>query len=385
MDTCKLLNEEKQLCAVIHSVVSGKACPDCLENEAEHKAFFRLCIRQKLQGMAYMCIKNNPSFLALSSEGKDAWHKNFLSSAAIQREKTAIFTKAFNEIPRDGSWFTVKGIALRGLYPVPELRPSGDEDIRVAEDKFDEFVSRLINLGFELDCKDSLQAVLKKGVLTLEVEKFSGEIPHTVTDMSGFPTLAPTEHLVFLINHAAEHFCHGGFGIRILSDLNIFALHYQNDIDWDRFFILLADKKLFALHLFSLCSDIFGENLPCPILLKLDGFKTDTFPLLKDILDSGIYGTCDEARKLSGRLTSLASQNGILRAAFPSASHMKNAYPVLNKCILLLPFFYIYRLISYSLRAVFTRDKKDNGSGISLGMERLVLIKKYGLSNKHKG
>ena len=102
MDTGKLSHEEKQLCTVMRSVVCGEPCPDYLDSEA------------------------------------------------------------FKNIFDNGSWFTVKGITLRQLYPVPELRPSGDEDIRVKEENFDSFVARLLDLGFQVSFEDERQSILKK-------------------------------------------------------------------------------------------------------------------------------------------------------------------------------------------------------------------------------
>lgn len=383
--------EEQQLCAVMRSVVTGTSCPDYISDEESFKRFFRLCRQQKVEAMSYMCMKNAPSFLSLSEEGKKTWHSAFITAAAVQRGKTARFLKLTEAFPQDMDWIVVKGIALRQLYPVPELRPSGDEDIYVSEDNFVKFISCAEKAGMEIVCRDEVQAVLhdKKSFLTLEVERVSEEYLKSkceiLVDGHVLYTLKELQHAVFLIEHAAEHFCHGGFGIRMLADIAVFIRANQDKIDADLFFELLQNKKtdLFAANMLALCEEIMGTTLPDGFKAKMKEYRTEPFLLLKDMMGGGIYGTATKSRKLAGRITSMTVKRGSLMGAlFPDISHMKESYPILKKCILLLPLLYIYRLISYFFRAVFARCGKNENSGISLGLERLVLVKKYGLSKK---
>ena len=55
-------------------------------------------------------------------------------------------------------------------------------------------------------------------------------------------TMEPGLHLFYLFCHAFKHFLHGGFGIRQVCDIIMFAGTYGKEIDWQNQIIILSSR-----------------------------------------------------------------------------------------------------------------------------------------------
>ena len=154
-----------------------------------------------------------------------------------------------------------EGIVCRSLYPIPFLRPSVDEDIFVPAEDTEKYHEFLLSEGLFADEADLTADERKKmyefsyhrenSPTYLELhtnlfdpnskvfgklnDLFEGMIGRTVRiqveDVS-VRTLAPTDHLLFLILHAYKHFLYSGIGIRPICDIGLFAECYACEIDW---------------------------------------------------------------------------------------------------------------------------------------------------------
>ena len=197
-------------------------------------------------------------------------------------------------------------------------------------------------------------------------------------------TMEPTDHLFYLICHAFKHFLHGGFGIRQVCDIVLFARHYHDRIDWEQVLAncgkIRAEK--FTAALFAIGRNHLGQEAPLPGIWQME---VDEQAMLEDLLASGIYGGADMDRKHSGHMTLNAvtrqkqgksETGGLMKSLFPSASSLEGRYAYLKKRPYLLPVAWASRIVRYGVRNAGTDSAAKT---IQIGNERINLMKQYGI------
>ena len=177
----------------------------------------------------------------------------------------------------------VKGIICRNLYPKPDHRPSGDEDILIPEEQFDSCHSILTAQGlsagenmaeaYEIPYRKAgspLYIELHKHLFPPESEAygdlnrfFEGAFARSITEQiqgAQVDTLCPTDHLFYLICHAFKHFLHSGFGIRQVCDIMLFANRYGNQTNWSE---ILENCRAIRAEKFAAALFRIGRNHLC--------------------------------------------------------------------------------------------------------------------------
>ena len=310
----------------------------------------------------------------------------------------------------------VKGIICRNLYPKPDLRASGDEDILIPPAQFAACHEVLTAFGMQTTTKaDTLAAAYEvpyrkaESPLYIELHKhlfppeaeayadlnrfFDGVFERAVeVDIQGnrVYTMEYTDHLFYLICHAYKHFLHSGFGIRQVCDIILFANRYGSQIDW--LCILKNCREIradrFAAAIFRIGSKYLTfdpEMAAWP--REWRRIDVDETALLEDLLSGGLYGDANLSRKHSSNMTlaAVASQkqgsktkNGVLASAFPPADKLERRYPYLKKRPYLLPVAWCDRLWKYSRE---TRNTMQNSTAdtLRIGNERIALLRQYGI------
>lgn len=324
-----------------------------------------------------------------------------------QAEKTADFILLYDYLQsRCLSPRVMKGIILRNLYPNPELRPSADEDLLIRPEEFPQYHEAMLDYGLSLVNPDEdiekAHEVAYQGKdkhLYIEVHKQpfppeSGAVGdlnalfdgvhdrHMTVTIYGqqFETLAPTDHLLYLICHAYKHFLHMGVGIRQVADMALFSNAYGEDIDWE--------------HIYQACQSVHIETFTAALFqiahkyltMKAipDAFaaiETDEQALLEDILSGGLYGTADIDRVHSANMTlnAVAAQkqgrrgSGVWHSLFPGAAYLQNHFPYAKKHPVLVPIAWAQRLGSYLVRT----GTANPAETIRIGQARIELLKQY--------
>ncbi len=332
----------------------------------------------------------------------------------LQTLKTERFLSLYRFLSDHGlTPLVMKGLICRRLYPDPDFRFSADEDLLIPPDEALTYHEAFLGYGLRTDSPEqeivSAQETPYRsvdGMLFLEVHRFAfppdsgayGEyntyltdvFEHAVTETSagtGIWTMAPTDHLFYLICHAMKHFLHGGFGIRQVCDIGLFAQAYAGQTDWSRLKEQLDSihALVFTASLFEIAEQCLGIGLSgVPGELRESG--TDPEALLNDILESGVYGSSTMSRKHSSTITLRAAEaagSGAsdkkpsrTRTLFPSVSSMTKDYPYLTKRPWLLPAAWMQRISRY----LKSRDGNNTpGEALRIGRERVSLMKEYGL------
>ena len=327
-----------------------------------------------------------------------------------QTRKTGEFLSLYGKLREAGvKPLVVKGIVCRDLYPQPDQRLSSDEDVLIPPEQFDCCHQVMTAFGMETKSasgpEDSYEIPYTKAGSPLYIELHKSLFPpesdaygelngffegvfqraeEEVIEGTGILTLAPTDHLFYLICHAFKHFLHGGFGIRQVCDIVLFGRRYGREINWEQVQhnceSIRADR--FAAALFAIGEKHLGITVSLPENWQRD---VDEKPMLEDLLASGIYGGADMERKHSSNITLNAvtrqkqgkgEGGGVLRSLFPGCADMAGRYPYLKKYPVLLPVAWASRICRFAAKNAGTNM---GAKTVRLGNERIELLKYYGI------
>lgn len=330
----------------------------------------------------------------------------------LQTEKTDGLLRLLPRLADAGvQALVVKGILCRELYPKPDFRISGDEDLLLPPEQLAPCREILTAWGMvpEDPCPDPAASCLafrqKDGPLRIELHtrlfppesEAYGDFNRFFADAHSravirhirggeVPTMDETDHLFYLLCHCLKHFLHGGFGIRQVCDICLFANAYGAEIDWQR--------------VMALCRQIRGETFAAALLrigreyLTLDPgraclpeewkhMEADENALLEDILDAGVFGGGSMSRRHSAGITlnAVAAEKtgrragcGVLKALFPPARDLARRYPYLRRNPRLLPLAWGERIVHYG-------QERPGGAGeaLRIGSRRVKLLRQYGI------
>lgn len=340
--------------------------------------------------------------------------RSTVQSVTVQAIKTEDFLELNRHLRNKGvTPVVVKGLICRNLYPNPDYRTSGDEDVLCGEHQFRDCHKLLIDYGMEpggssLDSYEvpyhkedsALYIELHKCLFPRESDIFSDcnrffddcfdRLIHI--DVQGEPvaTLNYTDHMLYLILHAFKHFLHAGFGIRQVCDMVLYANAFGSQIDWET--ILLRCRGLradtFAASLFAIGEKHLGfnpEKACYPHSWKQTA--TDEQALLTDLLYGGIYGSSDRSRLHSSNMTLNAvsadkkgkrTKGNVLKTIFPPVRYLEGRYPYLRRAPILLPIAWASRIVDYAKESISEPDSAA-ADIIRTGSQRIELLRQYNI------
>ena len=161
----------------------------------------------------------------------------------------------------------------------------------------------------------------------------------------------PEDFYVFVIAHAYKHYSRSGTGIRTLADIYIMNQNLGGTLNWE-----YVDSELRGLGIFSyehesreLAQKIFGiAELPTKANLSEAEQQ-----MLAYYLGASTYGTIEnrilnQMQKLQpddGAFTARTKRKYLLSRIFPGREWCKAYAPTVYKYPVLLPFFWVWRLI----------------------------------------
>lgn len=368
--------------------------PEVISSENWNE-FFKLAGYHKVLPMVYEAVYNCPSVPIMP-------FRTFARQQIIsQTIKTVEFLQLYAKLRKAGvEALIVKGLVCQRMYPNPDARISGDEDLLVPAAQFELADQVLLNAGMErfkpninIETAYEISYGKPNGPLHIELHKslfppnasygdfnrFFSRIHQNGQKLciQGTEVLAPnfTDHMLYLILHVFVHFLHSGFGIRQVCDIALFGNANVNEIDWEYLHRCLSEVHTvpFTAAIFAIGQQCF--DIPIPNVWP----EVDPQPLLDDLLFGGIYGAMDMERKHSSSITmnaiSTKKRLKLLRAVFPTAESLKKNYPELEKNRLLLPLVWCKRLLRYRKQSGFLKATKT----IRIGQQRMQLLKYYGI------
>lgn len=378
---------------------------------------FRLADAHHVLPMIYDAVYACPSARRADPQMMAAMKRRTVQSVMLQTMKTGEFLALLRHLTAAGiEAVVVKGLICRELYPNPDYRMSGDEDVLIPPQQYAQCHAALTAFGMvtsdpQMDTEAAYEVPYGKPGSPIYIELHKNLFPpesEAYGDLNRFfdglhtrtttvtvqgvpvPTMCPTDHLFYLICHSFKHFLHSGFGIRQVCDIVLFANRYGGEIDWEQTLqnCRAIHAELFTAALFTIGRKYLGfdpEAAHYPQAWR--EIAVDEGDMLADLLDSGVYGDASMSRKHSSNITlhavSASKQGkrpagGVLRTAFPPARSLEGRYPYLKKRPYLLPVAWADRLIRYVGETRRSRDN-DAAQSIRIGNQRVDLMRKYGI------
>lgn len=387
---------------------------------AQWRDLFSMAAAHRVLPMIYEAVIRSPSAQKADQQIFMTVKKQVMQVVMLQAVKTHAFLKLLpNLFAADVTPLVVKGIVCRELYPNPDYRISGDEDVYIPEKQFALCHETMLAYGMKLadpaqDLNTYEIAYGQKGShLYIELHKHLfppesdvyGELNRffegvheraIIQSVQGVPvpTMNHTDHLLYLICHSFKHFLHSGFGIRQVCDICLYANAFGAQIDWLRIRNQCEEihADLFAAALFRIGEKYltFQPEKAC-YPAQWRALAVDETAMLKDLLDSGVFGASSMSRKHSSNMTlhAISAQkqgkkagNGVLKTIFPSAKNLSGRYPYLKEKPYLLPVAWVDRIVKYRRETAAGSSGNNAAESLRIGNKRIELMKQYGIIEK---
>ncbi len=227
----------------------------------------------------------------------------------------------------------LKGVATAGVYPVPELRKSGDIDFLLTDETQLEQAKEaaqecgytvteeqvalhhlvMINEeGIELELHTMLAEPFDNSKINHYLKSCLAEIPEHIVqkEVMGyeFPVLSDGYHAYELLLHMLQHFLRSGFGLKLLCDWVYFWNRPVDDEELSLYLRLTKESGLsgFSDMITSVCVYFLILDPECGLCRRTERIKKEiAFGFLKDILEAEEFGKSGTDRMVTLRGTHL--------------------------------------------------------------------------------
>lgn len=384
----------------------------------EWRQLLDAAVAHRVLPMVVETIHQHPSFLhaeAADAEVFSAYRVETKRQVMVQTRRTAELAVLLSQLAERGIHpIVAKGIVCRDLYPMPDARPSGDEDLFIPPSQVEECDEVLCAIGFRrlssqqaVEERRDLAYHSKFGKLYVEVhtELFASDSAlygtyNVLFDgwearadhrlVAGMTLRVPehTDHLLYLFLHAFKHFVRNGVGLRQVIDCTQYANIFGAQVDWGRLQAacrrVRAEDFVRALleigrRYFGLCDQ--GAHIPP----EWQTYEVDPAALLEDLVIGGVYGKGGAEYASGGIFTAnavVAAQKGkakkpvmaFLKAVFLPRRLMASMYGYLERYPVLLPVAWVQRAVD---RVKRPGSIKGMWEGYQYGEKRIALMKQY--------
>jgi hypothetical protein len=293
----------------------------------------------------------------------------------------------------------LKGWAVAGYYPVPELRKTGDIDILVADGDVNRAVEIIKKDGFrEVSDQHSVHHVeLANGegveieVHNMLVEPFEDEAVNRLVRQYGAEMLVHTEDFDYngyrirrgtaaynalsLILHMLQHYLRAGFGLKLLCDWVVFIDKGMDAAGYARFAEMSESLGIsgFVKMIDGVCHRFLGMKALEGMEIVTDETTLEAF--MSDVLEGEEFG-----RSSAKRMVVVHGKG--LGAYFREFNHQtKLNNPKLSKIWVLMPFLWVKTLIVFIINNKKVRNTKTSDILKTAG-RRGKLVAKMGLFSK---
>lgn len=271
----------------------------------------------------------------------------------VQTMEAAALKKAFNENGID--FMPVKGFPVCELYPEPNYRYMGDLDYLLRYKDLKKAGTIVKDMGYLPDevgmfhhdeyKKPPLMVIeLHHTMLSASTGKkffdYYKDFFDKGRNVGGHEyKMSDEDFYIFQLVHLCKHYRESGTGIR--SFLDLYLINKKMLPNLDKEYIDAELKKLELTDFSELVKRITEKWFE---RVDVEEFSEEEIYIIK----SGIYG--HEKLKYENRQKGKTKARVIKERVFPSVGWMKETYPVLRKCILLLPFAYLHRTFVKSFK-----------------------------------
>lgn len=257
---------------------------------------------------------------------------------------------------RQIKYMPLKGCVIRDYYPLQKMRQMSDFDILYDESKRSELLSLMKERGYTVhSCSENSDDFTKKPFYTFEWHRdlffkehdfyfdFSYVWDNAVRDEQKPYLYHMSREDLYLhtVAHMYKHYTIGGLGIRFFADIYVLLQSFGSELDRD-----YIAEKLHAMELEDF--EKMARELIFAVMEEKELTAAQT-RLLDFIMENGIYGSGRDGIKVyydeyASKHKDASVARFFMSKVFPSADFMKRTYPVLERHIYLLPYYYVVRL-----------------------------------------
>ena len=376
--SAKLSKEQSLLCLLLCQALTGKCPRDLpeLSRQSDMEKVIQTAQRHKVLSLLYdvLCVE-------WQGEALDAAHRKQVESVSRTTAKQGyrlLFLTRYLAGTLEAAGIPVlvlKGSGAAALYPVPEMRKSGDVDVLIPEDRLE--AARELLAGKQFLVKQSQHANhhlafgSKDGIdlelHTMLAEPFrDGRINQAMNrllpdyfekkeykECMGVSLPVPGEPLqaLQLLLHMLQHFLRAGFGLKLLCDWVVF---------WNRDavqgvvpeFLELAENcsvRKFAETVTMVCKEFLGLRQDLPMGGSRDRKLAEAF--LQDVFAAEEFGKADKDRMV------IVQKNSPWAYIKEFHYQMRMNHPKTSPYILLWPALWVITLV------VFLRNNRKLNRG----------------------
>lgn len=336
----------------------------------------QICLDEKVNMDNVLLLGKKHAVLSfLYDISNEAWMhqgKSFIQQESrqivMQSYRLLFLTKYVVSIlkQKDIPVIVLKGVATGSLYPVPEMRKSGDVDLMVPNNIPEAVIKKvMLAAGFRLSeaqhANHHIAFVTEEGIHveihTMLAEPFAYKKLNRAIEKQGtmcwehlnvaeimgveLPILDKPFHAYELLLHMLQHFMYAGFGLKLLCDwVMIWRVNWSQE-EKDLFNSLIEEAGLsgFTDAITAVCQKFLGLSTEDNDSLINQTDMADK--MLREILDAEEFGNSDSNR--------MVMMSGTGLSAYVKEFHhqMHLNFPKAGKCILLWPILWIITLVRF--------------------------------------
>ncbi len=340
---------------IIAAVINEEELPESIAN-IDWNMIYNISVSHNITNIiGYAMMTGRYSIDAQLKEKFLKSVSNDISIDTVQNKKSKELFAKFDS--NDIEYMPLKGLNVKRLYPVADLRKMSDMDILIKEDQWETISKVMQELGYEFKTESDHEIIYTiKPFVCVELHKRM--VPTYNEDLyeyygDGWKLAVPfgngnqymlphSDEFVYLIAHLAKHYRDAGIGIKHITDIWLYQKKVA-DLDFE-----YINKQLKKLNLYE-----FYKNISKMMQCWFDGAEFDkiSVSITEFIFKSGVFGNLETRAVTAAMKDNMDEDLGktskykYLRLLFPKMWYMKNIFPALANKPYLLPYYWIKRLV----------------------------------------
>ncbi len=374
----KLSKEQRLLCLLLCQTLTGEDFREAaaLGRQADMKKVIRLARQHRVLPLLYGALCEDWQGEALDAE--DIKCVESISRTTVRQSYRLLFLTRYlvRILEKAGvPVLVLKGSGVAELYPVPELRKSGDVDVLIPKDRLEAATKLLAENGFT--AKEIQHAnhhlVFNSGdgidleLHTMLAEPFRDRGINRCMDRLlpacfekkeykecmgvSLPVLAEPYQALQLLLHMLQHFLRAGFGLKLLCDWVVFWNRDEARKMVPEFLKLAGECNVreFSETITMVCKEFLGLRSDLPMGRRRDRRLAEDF--LQDVFAAEEFGKADKDRMV------IVQGNSLWAYIREFHYQMKLNHPKASPYVILWPALWVITLV------VFLRNNRKLNRG----------------------
>lgn len=357
-----MTDDKSQFLYLLNCFLNGKTPKN---NNYDWQGIYKLSSIHNMTAIITQTAKLLQKEYQPSGEIRSAFNQQLGLTLLDYDKKRSALDKIKNVLnDNDVDYIIVKGAVLSNFYPIPQLRTSGDIDIILRSNSFDDDIAVLINQDVRLVHDDYDTKTFEIDGCDIEMhrdadvnnEYFDDIFLHCAVNRCEY-SLDDYNHLLYILCHLCKHLAYTGAGVRMLADIDAFVRNIDS-FNEAKFLVLCknAGIEYTAKIILALCNLWFDT----PIESKIQLDENTLFMFERVMLDGGVFGLEQSnlggylvAKNSDGRVGAFGKLKALFKWIFPPAEYVRAYYDYSRKHSSFIPLAYLNRIFD----AVFKRRK----------------------------